>query len=270
MTRSRCLLFVLFAAVSPFLIAQTSNTCFSISQNLLQNPDNAAWLTSEIPPNAKLVKVSYYARPLIPGQNPSWVLCANQGVCQGTSAYFPPVGTGSDTPPTGTQNWSAMVLPYAPYGWYDATWVRLVVEYTTTDAVCKTQQSFQSAANAHANGIIVLPVGKSPAHYYTYGAELVPGGVWQPCGDSVSPMDATKLLRPTDPANPTDPTKLIFSASVNIPENCTVPGGPIGGLAFYLTVDKDEADNAVRVSDLCEDRSGTLRRGCRTVVTYAP
>lgn len=106
-------------------------------------------------------------------------------------------------------------------------WVRLMVEYTTDDPVCVSQQSFQSAANSNANGIIVLPVGKTASFYRMFGAELAPGFTWQLCGATSNPSAIT--------------------------QNCDTPGGPIGGLTFILTLDKDEADNAVRVHDKCED-----------------
>ena len=146
------------------------------------------------------------------------------------------------------KNWSAMVTPnYATgggVGSYSDTWVRMVVEYTTDEAVCKSQQSFQFAANSNARGIIVLPVGKSPAFYRTFGVELAPGFVWQACGMTPNPAV--------------------------LPQYCREPGGQMGGLAFILTVDEDEADQAVRIRHKCEDKSSTLRRGCRTVVEYIP
>lgn len=249
MTRWLSMVLVLSASMCPSLYAKSEpKHCFSIAQNLLTGPTpQTTWLTTEIPPNATFVSVSYWARPRIPEQAPPWQSCPTTGgwCLSPAAAYFPPAqgagGGGIDNPNSNTRNWSLTVTG-PPQAFNGDTWVRLTVEYTTTEPVCVSQQSFESPANSNFQGRIIVPAGKSPTSYTMFGAIPLPGEVWHTCG--------------------------VTTNLGQVPEPCFVP--PLQ-LNFVLTqLSPDEADHADEVLVRCEDKNFTTVRRCRIAIEYAP
>jgi hypothetical protein len=239
---------MVFLAVGS-LLAQTPKTihCFTAVQALVTNPPPSlpvALLDVEIPEGGTFVKASLFARPRIAGAVAAWVLCPLSGVCQGV--YIPPLSTGAVAPDMKVVHYGALVtaVPNGTTSFNGDTFVRLIVDYTTTETVCKSQNSFQTSANAPGFGLIILPAGKTPTLFSTFGAELVPESVWKPCGTTPNPSQ--------------------------LPQTCNVAGGSFGGLTFELTPFVDESDKVYGVQDLCRNWSNTWRRGCRTIVEYAP
>lgn len=238
------------------LQAQSGKTihCFSAVQALVTNPSGVspstpkALLDAEIPQGTQFVSASYYARPRIAGTVTVWSTCPSSGNCQGV--YFPALSSGTVAPDGQTTHYGAMVTSPAngSPSFNGDVYVRLIVEYSTTDSVCKSQNSFQVSAGwgIPGFGLIMLPPGKTPTLFLTFGAELVEGGKWLDCGSTPNP------------------------ATTPQPQTCMVPNGNIGGLSFTLTPFTDEADGRYGVQDLCHNWSTGYRRGCRTVVEYQP
>ena len=233
------------------LKAQSPKTihCFSGVQALVTSSGSptppVGLLDVEIPEGGKFVNATFFARPRIGGQVLPWSKCPPSGPCQGV--YFPPLSSGGVAPDEKTVHFGSMITGgvSSPPGFSGETWVRLIVEYTTTESVCKSQNSFQVVAGwgTAGFGLIILPRGKTPSILHTFGAELVPTGKWLDCGSTTNPPSQ--------------------------PQTCMVANGNIGGLSFTLSPFTDESDQVYIVQNLCHNWASN-RRGCRTVVEYSP
>jgi hypothetical protein len=236
-------LILLFLTSASVGLAQgkPSTHCSSIAQGLITSPDYKAWLTVEIPKGSQFVKVTYFARTrAIP--NSPWKTCPASGNC--VNSTFPVAGTGLDNMEQKTSHWSAMVFGDRTNPmFYADNWVRMVVDYTTSESFCSSQQAFEANTGTMARSQMMLPPGKVPLRYLTFATELVQNGVWQACDDTTNPT---------------------------VTQHKCLDGPYIGELAFSLQPVTDEVDGSLGLVDSCDNKSGSLRRGCRTVVEYKP